>query len=176
MSAVDRAGFSHRPEPKTTSAQATSADGDLRPTGPVSKGQRPRGQGPEGQRPRGQGPEGQCKASINPAQQPASLRAVNWRRKAIANKKPLRLLGPSVAPVVLFVLVVSPREWSPRGRRKPYGNACADDAISQLLALDTQMPDQFLAPSQWKMAPCCRLSSAGYWPDRWSPLARRPAR
>ena len=88
LSAVDRAGFSHRPEPKTTSAQATSADGDQRPTGPVSKGQRPRVR--------------VQKASVKRAstlQQPASLRAVNWRGKAIANEKPL---GPSVAPVVLF--------------------------------------------------------------------------
>src|SRR6478672_6990295 len=49
------------------------------------------------------------KASVKRAstlQQPASLRAVNWRRKArpIVNEKPSRLLGPSVAPVVLFVL------------------------------------------------------------------------
>ena len=147
------------PSRKRRAPQATSADGDQGPTGPVSKGQRPRVR--------------VQKASVKRAstlQQPASLRAVNWRQgKAIANEKPVKLLGPSVAPVVLFVLVVSPREWSPRGRRKPYGNACADDAISQLPALDTQMPDQFLAPSQWKMAPCCRLSSAGSWPDRWSP-------
>src|SRR4051794_30319022 len=41
LSAVDRTGFSHRPAPKATSTNVTSADGNQHPTGPVSKGQRP---------------------------------------------------------------------------------------------------------------------------------------
>jgi hypothetical protein len=41
LSAVDRTGFSHHPEPKATSTNVTSAYANQRPTGPVSKGQRP---------------------------------------------------------------------------------------------------------------------------------------
>jgi hypothetical protein len=64
------------PSRKRRAPQATSADGNQRPTGPVSKGQCPRGQGPEGQ----------CKASINPAQQPASLRAVTGVARQLPTK------------------------------------------------------------------------------------------
>jgi hypothetical protein len=81
------------PSPKVTSTTVTSADADQRPTGPVSKGQRPRGQRPEGQR----------KASINPA----SSQPVCVQLTGTARQKPLKLFGPSVAPVVRFVLVVS---------------------------------------------------------------------
>jgi hypothetical protein len=47
---------------------------------------------------------GEDGGSIQVVIRTASLRAVNWRRKAkaIANEKPVRLLGPSVAPVVLL--------------------------------------------------------------------------
>ena len=57
------------PSRKRRAPQATSADGDQGPTGPVSKGQRPRAR--------------VQKASVKRAstlQQPASLRAVNWRQ------------------------------------------------------------------------------------------------
>jgi len=97
ISAVDRAGYSHRPEPKTTSA--TRDQCRWQPA--VRRDQCPKASV------KGPGSRVQ-KASVKRAstlQQPASLRAVNWRRKArpIANEKPSRLLGPSVAPVVLFV-------------------------------------------------------------------------
>ena len=57
LMAVDRAGFSHRPEPKMTSAESNQ------------RHWQPASDGTSVQRPvcRGQGPEGQCKASINPA-------------------------------------------------------------------------------------------------------------
>ena len=96
LSAVDRNGFSYHPEPESDEHQR-----DQRRCQPASDGtcvQRPAS--------RGQGPEGQCKASINPASSPP----VCVQLTGTARQKPSRLFGPSVAPVVLFVLA---GEWSP---------------------------------------------------------------
>src|SRR3954469_156217 len=64
---VDRTGFSHHPEPKATSTAVTSADGNQRPTGPVSKGSVQRS-----------GSSGQRKANINPVSSQPTCVQLTW--------------------------------------------------------------------------------------------------
>src|SRR3954454_7594341 len=76
-----------------------------RPTGPVSEGQRP-----------------EVTVQKASAKRASTLQAASQSACSLtgtARQKPLRLFGPSVAPVVLFVWMVSPLRWSshmmPRG-------------------------------------------------------------
>jgi len=62
----------------------------------VRRDQRPKGKGSKGR-----GPDGQCKASINPAAARQSVRSYLARQ---CEAKAIWLLGPSVAPMVLFVV------------------------------------------------------------------------
>src|SRR3954447_14915502 len=77
------------------------------------------------------GSKGQCKASINPAgSKPVCVQSTGTTRQ-----KPLKLFGPSVAPVVLFVLVSRRadglHDWRARSAQSLYGRFGEGDSAKK---------------------------------------------